>query len=888
MSAFLGLRHILRSVLHRTRADDETREELAYHLERQTAKHVAAGLAEPEARRLARLELGGVERWREETAATRRGMLLLDVLADARYALRGLAHRPGFALPALATLAVGIGAATAVFAVANGALLRPLPFPNGARLMSLSLRMPVSAGSRFEDMSWSYPKFVALRDGQRVFDALALYSAETVVVGGSDGAARESSETAGAAYFDVLGVHPALGRTYTADEDRVGGAHDVVVLSDAYWRSRFGAQRTAVGRTLEIGGVRHTIVGVMPAGFRGLSGDAAFWTPITASRSPRALEAPDIHNLQLVGRLAAGVSPAAAARVVARLGTGIDARYPSDDGQWGAAAYALSTLRVNPAVRRSLQLLAVAAGLLLAIVCVNVSMLLVTRGAARRQEMAIRVAVGGGRGRLVRQLATETTVLTALGGMVGVLLAAIGTRVLVAALPRSMPTAGSGADLTRLTFSSVHLGLDALLVAVLLTVAIGAGLGALSAMRVSRGVALAALRATRASPAAIPGRRSAFGTRNALVTAQVALATAFLVASGLTLQSLRRTLAIPLGFQPDGLLTVKLTLDPLRARDDSTPFLWEQVMDELRTIPGVRAAAAGSCSPVGMHCDGTTVTLMGRTDAAHVTYLEASPGYFTALGSRLVRGRTFDADEASGARRALIINQAAARRIWGAVDPLTTPLQFMGQQDPVVGIVEDVRYEDIERAAEPAVYAPFGGGRGVLFIRVAGDAGSYVGAIRRAIRRAGRGHAMGAIQQMPERLRDATIRERLSAQVFTVFALCALLLATVGVYGTLALQLSQRSRELAIRRALGASGSSLARIVARQVGGIVIAGGIGGAVLALAAGRGLSAMLYDVRTVEPRVFAASAVALVVAVTCAGAIPAWRALRTDPRRAMTAE
>ncbi|HEU4630871.1 MAG TPA: ADOP family duplicated permease [Gemmatimonadaceae bacterium] len=888
MSRLLGLRYRLRGLLRRDALDAETAEELAFHLERQARKHVAAGLSPAAAMRRARLELGGVERWREATADLRPGRLLHDLAADVRYALRGLRARPGYTLSALATLAIGIGASTAIFGIVDGALLRPLPFRDPGRIMSVVLRMPMQA-SQLVDMVWSYPKFALFRERQTVFASLALHSPETVVVAHADGAERVPAEMAGASYFEVLGVRPLLGRTYTPAEDRVGGASDVVVVGEGLWRTRLGADPRVVGvRALTIDGVARTIVGVLPAGFGGLSGDAQLWIPVPAARSAAVLESPGAHNMQLVARLRPGVAPAAARAAVAAIGAEIDAAYPDDGGHWSAAAYELSALRMTPSLRRSLQLLGLGVALLLAIVCVNLTMLLLVRGTARRQELAVRLALGGSRGRLVRQLATESLVLAALGSVLGLGIAVAGMRLLASKLPLSMPTTGVGIELTRLAFTGVGVTGRTLGFGVALTLLTGLCLGVASALRVAGRGLVAALRQGSASSVAPPSRHGAPLLRGGLVTLQVALAVVFLVVSGLTLRSLQRALAVPLGYEPDGLLLAKMTLDPVRARPDSTGALWQGVVDELRRLPGVRAIGIGSCAPVGMHCDGSSVTPQGHAGAGRVLYLRASPEYFSALRTPVLRGRAFEPGDTLRARPVMLVNRTAARTIWGTDDPLVTPAVDGERRIQVVGVVEDARYEDLERPAPPTVYVPFRGSRGVLLVRTDGDPAALAPAVRQAVRRAGAGHALGEVQTMRARLRDATVRSRLGAQVLTAFAASALLLAAVGVYGTLALRVTQRTRELAIRRALGASAWSLAGLVGRQAVAIAVVGGVGGTLAALAAGRGVAALLYDVRPLEPSVYVASGLLLLLAVLAAAAVPTRRSLRVDPREAMHAE
>lgn len=883
MSLIDGMLHVLRSVVGRKRADDETREELAYHLHRQTQKHVAAGLEPAEAARRAAIELGGTERWREETASTRRGSALFDIAGDARLAFRGLLARPGFALSGIATTVIGTGSAIAIFAVGEATVLRPLPFRDPSRLMSVTLRMPRNP-TTMVDMVWSYPKFALFRDRQRVFSSVALHSPETMIVASNDGAERLPAEMASAELFALLEVEPMIGRTFTRDEDRVGGPSDVVVLSEGLWRARFDGRRDAIGATLAANGRRRTVIGVMPATFRGLSGDAQFWVPVPGARSATALEMDGAHNMEVIARLANGISPAAARAATRAIGGQIDATFPDDDGHWGADAYQLDALRVSPSIQRSIRLLAIAVLLVLAIVAVNLGTLLLTRTTARRQELAIRSALGAERGRLMRQLVTESGVLVAIGTAIGFSLAWVAVRVLASTLPLSAPTTASGTDLTRLTFRDVGIGPASVVLAVGIGVAMTLGIGLVAAARATDRDVVPALRQSGGSSAS---STRGFLRANGLVVVQTALALVFLVGAGLTIQSLRRTLSIPLGYSPEGLLAVRVSLDPSRATSDSNATLWRAMIGELRALPGVTVAGAGSCSPLGMHCDGTTITPVGHAPG-HVAYMTASPDYFDALKTPVLRGRVFTDEEIGGRRRVAVINQAAAKALWGSDDPLTTPIRQDTTMIEVIGIVGDARYGDVERPAEPAVFFPHRDARGVIFVRTTTDAAAIGGSVRVAIRRAGNGHAIADVRTMGSRLRDATARNRLSLQVFTTFAISALLLAGIGVYGTLALRVAQRARELAIRRALGASTASLAASVSRQAAAITFAGGCVGLISGAVVARAMSSLLYDVSALDPAVYVSAAALLAVAVALASALPTARTVRTDPRDAMRAD
>jgi predicted permease len=472
-----------------------------------------------------------------------------------------------------------------------------------------------------------------------------------------------------------------------------------------------------------------------------------------------------------------------------------------------------------------------------------------------------------------------------LGAVLGIGLAVAAVRVLATTLPVAAPiTVGSGLDFTRVSCAGVHVGAATILFALGAALVVGLTLGVVVALRVTGALHFDAL---RQGVATIVARQPAV-LRGGLVIVQVALAVVLLIVSGLTVESLQRTLATPLGYRTEGLLSVKLTLDPARVARDSAVALWREIIERVGALPGVETVGTGDCTPIGDHCDGTSIKPVGHGGAGRVAYRRVSPAYFRVLGTPLIRGRLFTEDEVTSSRRVAIINRSAAREIWGADDPLTTPIGGEPSPIDVVGIVDDARYGDLERPPEPAMYVPFRGTRGGLFVRVSGDPASFAPSIRNAVRAAGPGHAMANVQIMRHKLRDATARSRLTAQVFTAFAASALLLAAIGVYGTLALSVAQRSREFAIRRALGADIRSLIGIVVSQAARL---GGIGiliGGILAFPATRTLASVLYGIHALEPRIYAQTGALVLVALLMASVGPVLRSARVDARDAMKAE
>jgi predicted permease len=477
-----------------------------------------------------------------------------ELLQDVRLAARGLRTRPGFAAVAALTIALGVGAGTAVFCAADAALLRPLPYAAPERLMHVSLTVPArGVEPPRDDVPWSYPKFAAFRDAQAVFSDLTLWAGRDLTVRGPAGSERVPGELTDAGYLPALGVRPALGRNFAADESRRPGGPRVALVGDAFWRRRLGADPGAVGRAITVGGEPFTVVGVLPPGFRGLSGRAELWVPLLSRPAAELAEA-DVHSYALVARLRPDVAAERARAAVRALGARVDALHPNRDvpgERWGADARPLDSTRAAPAVRRSLAVLLGAAGLVLAVGCANVATLLLLRGAARRRELAVRAALGAGRRRLVRQLLTETALLVGVGGTAGVALAWAGVRALRALDPARVLAGGAG-EATALAAGAVRLDGRALLVA--------AGLTALAALLAGLVPALDAARLALRD-ALHDGRAAARRRgRDLLVGAEVAIALVLLAGTGLLLRSLDNLLAVRPGFDAAGVLAARVGL----------------------------------------------------------------------------------------------------------------------------------------------------------------------------------------------------------------------------------------------------------------------------------------------------------------------------------------
>jgi predicted permease len=819
---------------------------------------------------------------------------------DISYALRVLRADLAFTTVAVLTLAVGIGANAAIFSVVDAALLRPLPFREPGRLMTVALRMPVQYGPRVIDMSWSYPKYQAFREVQREFADASLHRSEALTVGGAEGAERVPGEVVEASYFRVLGVGAAHGRVFADEEDSPAAAAPVVLISDRYWRRRFSGELGVIGSRIDVNGRPFTVIGVLPAGFRGLSGDADLWALITSVRSRGVLAGAGVHQFELIGRLRPGVTPAQAKDAVRHAGRLVGQRFSdAARGAWGAAAYTLSEMRADPALRRSVLTLGVAVALVLLIACANIANLVLARGAARHRELAVRLAIGASRGRLVRQLLTESAVLAALGAVAGLAVAAAGIRVLAAMVPAGAGTfagffGGEQAGLTRVALSTIRLDGTVLLFALGVTVVTALLFGLAPAVAASRAPLSEAMRqgTTVAAPAFSRLRR--LTGRGVLVASEVALAVVLLVTAGLMIKSLGRLFETRVGYDPEGLLTVRVSLSNARYSSDSAAGLWDEILARAGAIPGTAGVAMGSCAPIGDNCEGTSIQVAGRVgSSSHVGLHMVSPEYFRTLRVPLLRGRAFEPQDRAGSERVAIINEAAAKQIWAAADPLRTPITGWGDTPVrVVGVVGDVRYEDIEAPARPAMYLPYSQQsrpRGIVFIRgTTRDPTPLAGAVREQIRAVDRNHAAYDVRTMRERMRDATARSRFSTVVLSTFAVTALVLASLGIYGVMSLAVAQRTRELGVRLALGADAHDVLRMVVGQAMALVAVGavvGLGGAVLAA---RALRTLLYGVAPLDPVAFGTSAAVLLLAALVSTLVPAVRAARVNPMEALRAE
>jgi putative ABC transport system permease protein len=820
---------------------------------------------------------------------------------DLSYAFRSLAGQPGFAAMAVLMLAVGIGANVAIFSLVNAVLLKPLPFAHPDRLMMAHLLMPDrEAPGTSSQMIWSYPKYQIFRANQRGFESTAAFSWWSWNLTGSGSPERVIGELVEATYFDTLGLTPQLGRTFSADETRAPGSAPLAVLGHGFWVRRFGEDPAVLGRTVGLNGVAYTIVGVARPGFHGLTGEAELWVPITTLSADDLGEAWN-HSYQVVARRKADTPVAtvqAEAMVIGqRINEQLPDPFPGDAGPgkglWGATAVPLDDQRIDPLIRRSILLLGAAVVSVLLIVCVNLANLMLVRGLGREREVAIRLALGASRLRIVRQLMTESLVLAIAGTVIG--LAVAYTAIFAGAslapdLRMVLPRRGPEGGLTRVGLGLVGFDATVLLFTIGTAIATAMLFGLGPAWRASRRDLTASMKVGSAGSVASGGRGLAF--RNLLIVGEIALALVLLTAGGLMLKSVVRLQATEVGFNPDGLLTVRVALPgPQYNAQRATQFLADLV-ERLDGHANIDAVAYGSCAPVSGGCNGTLATFPGRPAVPGrgpvVGVLWASPRYFETLGIRLVRGRAFTDSDRAGQPKVVVISEAAAREFWGSGDPIGQRIGLGqgGFEDgaEVVGVAADVRYGAVETSVRPDVYLPLQQSRrasGFIFVRSRTAAAPLVAAVRREVQALDPDLPLTDIKTMDQRFNEATWRTRTSAGLLGVFAALALALAALGLYALMSQAVEQRRRELGVRVALGATRGDIMRLIIGRVFVLALAGTVLGIVLAIPSMRLLTTLLYQVKPTDPVVFTLLALALVAVAVLAGYVPARRATRVDP-------
>jgi predicted permease len=803
------------------------------------------------------------------------------LIQDLRYAGRTFRRAPGFLLLAVLTIAVGVGANAAIFSIVNAVLLRPLPF---AYPDDLVLITDVNTQTRQNNLDASPANFLDWRVRARSLAGLAAFRQATLAFSGGDRPESLSGAIVNANFFDVLDVKPVIGRGLTPG-DEGQGAPRVAVLSDGIWRQRFGARGDIVGQTVRLNDEAHTIVGVMPAGID-YPGRSRIWvTPHW--RVPDDPLLPDVDPapvrtrsyFSVLGRVQRGTTLAAAQADMDRVAASLARDFPNENQNLGAL---LTPLRADLVadVRQTVLLLFAAVGLLLLIATANVSGLLLARATARHQEIAVRIALGATRGRILTQLVTESLVLAVLGGVVGVLLAMWLVGPILAMSPTDLGVAGAvTVDRTVLLF-----GLAASTLAGLL-------FGLAPAHQLAGAGVHGDLKQGARGISSVRQRR----IRAVLVAGEIALSLVLLVGAGLTIRSLIKLQNEAPGFNPDHVVTVGVSLPAARyPTPQKKAEFWRRSVDALRRVPGVAVAGAISRLPLlpGNSTRGLTVRGLPPNVAANAHYRTASPDYFRTMEIPLLRGRLFQEGDGEGRAPVALISAAAAQRFWPNRNPIGERFQIGKPEITIVGVVGDVHAAALDQAPQPTVYVPYGQDPWpsmVFTLRVAdARSTSLQASVRDAIWQVDKDQPLGAILTMDEQLSKSLSRRRFSVTLLAAFGVVAASLAAIGLYGVLAFIVAQRRREIGVRMALGAQPRDLIADVMGQglrLAGYGVAAGIA---LALAGTRLLRSLLFGTSPTDIFTFAAVATLLVAIAAVASLIPAVRASRVDPLIALRDE
>jgi putative ABC transport system permease protein len=783
-------------------------------------------------------------------------------------------QRPGFTLVAVLTLALGIGANAAMFSVINTVLLKTLPYKESDRLVAVWGRL-----KQVDQVELSPSELMDYRERSHSFTELAASERANLNLTGTGEPLRLEGQAVTANLFSVLGVAPHLGRAFTTEEDRTGAR--VAVLSYGLWQSQFGGKSDLIGKTILLDGKSYEVVGVMPAGFE-------YPPPMTGYKPaelwvPRALEIEtqrDAHNLFVIGQLAANVTFAEAR---AEMDGVARQRQQEDSRREGRLNLVPLQAQVGRQVRPSLLMLAGAVGFVLLIACANVANLLLASASARQKEIAVRLALGATRLRLVRQLLTESLLLALLGGGAGLLLAVWGGAALRALGANQIPRADQvSVDGTVLGFT------------LLLAVVTAAIFGLAPALQGSRLDLNRTLKEGGRSGSGNAGQR----LRSALVVAEVALSLVLLVGAGLLVKSFWRLLDVDPGFNPHNLLTVELSLTSERYADESRrAAFYQQLLEQLSTLPGVQAAAVVNHPPFSGRRGINVFKIEGRpapqsmADTPLADFRVISPNYFRLMSIPLVQGRAFADADSARAPRATIINQAFAERYLPGEDPVGRRLAVDDEWLTVVGVVGDIRQSGLDQEAAPHVYVPYlqmSQRRSGVLLRTSVEPLSLVAAVRAQVNAIDADQPIYNVHAMDELIAGSLAARRLNLWLLAVFAGTALVLAAVGIYGVIAYSVTQRAREIGIRMALGAQPADVLRLVVRQGMMPVVMGLAAGTAGALLLTRVMATLLFGVSASDPLTFAAVAALLTLVALLACAVPAWRAIKIDPSSALRCE
>ena len=872
----------VRAVLRRSRMESEMDAELRFHIEAYAEDLVRNGVPRAEAMRRARIEFGGIERAKEECRDARGTNFVESLIQDLRYGLRMLRRFPGFTLVAAFSVALGIGANTAVFSVVSTVLLSPLPYADADRLVLVKYRTIQPRSGPFELTPASY---LELRRANKSFEGIADFTASDFnSSGGVDQPERLSGQMVSPSFFSVLKVSPLIGRGFT-DDDEKDGAPRVAILSYGLWQRHYGGQANVIGETLTLDDEHYEVVGVAPRGFDFPRKGTDIWVP-------KIFAASEVHDrnsyyLNVIARLKTGVSLDHAQSELNVFAHNWAESYPENR----SLALTLMPLRdtVVQGFQQALVVLQAAVAFVLLIACVNVANLLLARSAVREKEIASRAALGASARRLIRQLLTESVILALVGGTLGLLLATLGIRILKLMNPGTIPR------LDEVTIDSPVL-------------AFTFGISCLAgfAFGLAPALGLARLDVQRTLKEGGPGSGAAQRLRGVLVVAEIALSLVLMVGAGLLIRSFLRLQNVSLGFTPEHLLTLQMRLPKDEAQDSTrVANLFREVIERVQAVHGVQVVGVATALPVMELGIRSSLTIEGRTEPSPgqpprlANNRVVSPGYFRALGIPLIEGRLPSTQDSTQVLPVAVINRAMAKRYWSDENPVGKRfrLQASGTPPPwltVVGVVGDIHQGGLDTAPVPEFYTPFTQDYPpfavplVLFVRTDGNPWRLISEVREQIGAVEKNLPVFAIQTMEDVLAQWLAPRRFNLLLMSVFAGVALALAAVGIYGVVSYSVSQRTRELGVRVALGAQPRDLLALVIRQGLVLAVTGVVMGLVVSFGLTRWLATLLFGISATDPITLASVASLFMLVALFACYLPARRAMKVDPMVALRYE
>ncbi|HKV64141.1 MAG TPA: ABC transporter permease [Candidatus Acidoferrum sp.] len=875
----------LGGLFHKQRRDRDLAAELDTHLQMHVEDNLRAGMSASEARRQALIKLGGLEQTKEIYRDQRRLPLLETLFQDLRFAFRLLRKNPGFTSIAVLTLALGMGATTTIFSAVNSVILRPLPYQNQDRLLRVQETHPGApgAGVIFSALGMTYATFLDLEREAKAIENVSAYRDWAFNITGGSEPEQVSGALVSGSFFAALGSRPLLGTTIQPEDDQAGGNNRVVVLSYALWQSRFGADPKILGQTLKINAEPFTVIGLMPPGFD-FPQRSEMWCPLVAGGNLH--DNRRAHLLTVLVDRKPGQSMAGVQGELTAFAESVEKRNPGvDDPSLTLNAVTLQKSLVAP-VRPALVILLFAVGLLLLIACANVANLLLARTSARRKEIAVRLALGASPARLATLLLAESVFVSLLSGLVGLFFAEAGLTFIRAQRAEDLPR-----------FTEINLDWHVFAFAFSVSILSGLLFGLAPALAGAKLNLNAPLKEDNWEPTGA-GVRISNGT---LTILQYGLATILLFGAGLLGSSLLRVLRENPGFNSDHLLTLQVFLSSVNYPEESAKpaIILHEMLERVRALPGVRSAGVVNALPITggpsteFVIEGRSAPRLGDEPSADIRV--ADPGYFPAMGIPLLAGRVFTEHDNAGSARVVLVNETLARTFWPNQNPIGRHITMKDWGPPltgeIVGVVGDVKTNGLDAEVGPMIYwsyAQFGQIFNAMVVRTDGDPLRLTAAVKDRIWSVDRDQPVSRIQTTEQILSDSVARRRLYVVLLGVFASVALFLAAAGIYGVVSYSVTQRTREIGIRVALGAERADVLWIIIAKAARLALAGELLGIFLALGLTRLMASLLFGISAADPLTFAGVAILLNLVALAACYIPARRAMRVDPMVALRYE